>query len=103
MLGSAEVLRGSVGDVARQRESHRRRRVLEVGLVLAGIALFLYWRWLAGNPVQLGWPHLSVPAGMQEYLPGMILVVVLGGVLIVPLARGRAVRRTRSTARARSR
>jgi cell division protease FtsH len=86
MLGSAEVLRGNVGDVARQRESHRRRRVLEVGVALAAIALFLYWRWLGGNPVQLGWPSLSIPDGMQEYLPGLILVVVLGGVLIVPLA-----------------
>jgi cell division protease FtsH len=86
MLGSAEVLRGSVGDVARQRESHRRRRILEIGIVLAAIALFLYWRLLGGNPVRLGWPNLSVPAGLQEYLPGLILVVVLGGVLIVPLA-----------------
>ncbi len=86
MLGSEEVLRGSVGDVAKQRESHRRRRVLEFGLVLFAIALFLYWRWIGGNPVGFGWPHLSVPAGMSEYLPGLILVVVLGGVMIVPLA-----------------
>ena len=60
--------------------------MLEVGLCLAAIALFLYWRWFGGNPVQLGWPSLSIPDGMQEYLPGLILVVVLGGVLIVPLA-----------------
>ena len=84
MLGSAEVLRGSVGDVARQRESHRQRRVLWVGLGLGAIALFLYWRWVGGNPVRMGWPHLAIPAGLKDYLPGLILVVVLGGVLIVP-------------------
>ena len=86
MLGSTEVLRGSVGDVARQRESHRRRRVLKVSLLLAALALFLYVRWVGGNPVRLGWPHLTIPAGLHDYLPGLILIVVLGGVLVVPLA-----------------
>src|SRR5664279_5188676 len=86
MLGSTEVLRGAVGDVARQRESHRRRRVLKVSLFLAAIAVFVYWRLLGGNPVRLGWPDLTIPAGLQEYLPGFILIIVLGGVLIVPLA-----------------
>src|SRR5664279_1656884 len=86
MLGSTEVLRGAVGDVARQRESHRRRRVLKVSLFLAAIAVFVYWRWIGGDPVHLGWPDLTVPSGLSEYLPGLILIVVLGGVMIVPLA-----------------
>ncbi len=86
MLGSAEVLRGAVGDVARQRETHRRRRVLKVGLVLAVIALFFYWRLIGGNPVRFGWPDLTIPAGLKDYLPGFLLIIVLGGVLIVPLA-----------------
>jgi ATP-dependent Zn protease len=86
LLGSAEVLRGSVGDVARQREAHRRKRLWELGAVLGAVALYLGIRWVGGSPVRLGWPDLSVPAGMREYLPGLILVVVLGLVLVLPLA-----------------
>jgi ATP-dependent Zn protease len=85
LLGSAEVLRGTVGDVARQREAHRRRRLWEVAAVLAAAAIYLYVRWTGGNPVHLGWPDLTLPSGLKDYLPGLILVVVLGAVLVVPL------------------
>jgi ATP-dependent Zn protease len=85
LLGSAEVLRGSVGDVARQREAHRRRRLWELAAVLGAAALYLYIRWTAGSPVRLGWPDLTIPEGLRDYLPGLILVVVLGAVLVLPL------------------
>jgi len=85
LLGSAEVLRGAVGDVARQREAHRRRRLWTVAAVLVALALFLYVRWLGGSPVHLGWPDLTLPKGLKDYLPGLVLVVVLGLVLVLPL------------------
>ena len=57
----------------------------------ASIALFFYWRLVGGNPVRLGWPDLTIPPGLQEYLPGLILIVVLGGVLDRPAcAAGRS-------------
>jgi ATP-dependent Zn protease len=91
MLGSTDVLRGSVGDVARQREAHRQRRVFEILVLLLIVAVFLYWRLLTDNPIQLGWPRLSIPEEMRQYIPGMVLVVLLGSVLIVPLlAAGRS-------------
>lgn len=86
LLGSAEVLRGSVGDVARQREAHRRRRLWELAAVLGVAALYLYIRWAGGSPVRLGWPDLTIPEGLRDYLPGLILVFVLGAVLVLPLA-----------------
>jgi ATP-dependent Zn protease len=85
LLGSTEVLRHSVGDVARQRESHRRRRLWELAAMLGAAALFLYVRWIGGRPVHLGWPDLTIPESMREYVPGLILVVVLGAVLVLPL------------------
>lgn len=85
MLGSAEVLRGQVGDVARQRESHRQGRLLRVLVVLLAIGAYFWYRLLVDNPIRFGWPHLSIPESMQQYVPGMILVVLLGGVLVVPL------------------
>jgi ATP-dependent Zn protease len=91
MLGSTDVLRGSVGDVARQREAHRQRRVFEVLVLLLIVAVFLYWRLLTNNPIELGWPELSIPEEMRQYIPGMVLVVLLGSVLIIPLvAAGRS-------------
>jgi ATP-dependent Zn protease len=86
MLGSAEVLRGTLQDVGRQRERFRRRRLAQVAVLLGLVVAYMYWRWLAaGNPVRFGWPHISIPPGLADYLPGLILVVMLGLALVVPL------------------
>jgi ATP-dependent Zn protease len=91
MLGQADVLRGQVGDVARQREAHRRRRMWTIFALLSILAAYLYYRLLTDNPIRAGWPHLEIPESMQQYVPGMILVVLLGTVLILPLlAAGRS-------------
>lgn len=90
MLGQAEVL-GTLGDVALERERHRRRRLAQVAAVLVVVATWAYWRLLSGNPARFGWPDLTIPDGLRDYLPGMILVVALCGTLIIPLlAAGRS-------------
>ncbi|HEY7438808.1 MAG TPA: AAA family ATPase [Acidimicrobiia bacterium] len=85
MLGSAEVLRGSVGDVAITRERSRLWRVVRISAILTLVCGFLYWRLLSGNPVRLGWPHITLSEQMQQFLPGILLVIVLGLVLVLPL------------------
>jgi ATP-dependent Zn protease len=84
-LGSEEVLRGRVGDVAQLREAHRQRRMRTILVVLAAVLAYLWYRVLTDNPIRAGWPHLEIPESMQQYVPGMILVVLLGTVLILPL------------------
>jgi len=84
MLGQAEVL-GTLGDVAHDRERHRRRRITHVAVVLGLVTTWFYWRLLSGNPARFGWPNVSLPEGFQDYLPGLILVLLLGSSLIIPL------------------
>ncbi len=86
LLGRGEVLGGSLGDVARQRERSRRRRIGRILLALTPFAGYAWWRIAVGRPVHLGWPDISLPAGFHDYLPGLLLIVVLGLVLAVPMA-----------------
>lgn len=78
-----------VVDVTESRERDRRRRLRRLAIVLAPIAIWLWWRWLLGNPVKPGFPHL--PETAVFWLPGILLVVLLGLVFILPmLGNGRS-------------
>jgi hypothetical protein len=91
LLGQADVLGGTLGDVARQRERSRRQRLGRVLAVLGPIAVYAWWRIVAGNPVHFGWPQISTSPEMRQYIPGMVLVALLGLVLVVPmLAAGKS-------------
>lgn len=81
-LGQAQILRVAAADVAISRERSRRRRLVRLGVLLGPVALWLWWRLLVGNPVQPGFPYLPVP---PELVPGLVLIVVLGLVLLVPM------------------
>lgn len=74
-----------LGDVARDREHRRRARLQRVAVGLGLIAAWLGLRLLGGNPIRLGWPHLSVPPGLSDYLPGLVLVSFLGLIIVIPL------------------
>jgi cell division protease FtsH len=82
-IGADRVLGGAYIDVARLRERTRQRRLLRAAVVLTPIALWLWGRMLAGNPVRPGLPRL--PDGAEAYAPGFILVALLGTALLLPL------------------
>jgi ATP-dependent Zn protease len=82
-IGRDEVIAGADIDVARNRESIRQRRMRRLALLLAPLAYWLWARQASGNPVSPGWPHL--PPGAATYMPGFILVVLLGSALLLPL------------------
>ena len=87
--GSASVVGDALADVARIREASRRRRVRRMTIFLGIIGSWLWMRVLTGRPLGLGFPRLSPTT--QNLLPGIILVVLFGFVLLVPLvAAGRS-------------
>ena len=82
-LGQTGVVRGSAADVGAARERIRQRRLRRLAVVLTPVAAWLVvraWVWHKGA---FGLPH--VPAGLTPYLPGIILIVLLGGVIVLPL------------------
>jgi len=70
-------------DVQVTRERQRRRRLRRVAWLLAPLVAWLWYRIAIGNPVSPGWPHLS--AETRFWLPGLLIVVLLGAMLIIPM------------------
>jgi ATP-dependent Zn protease len=76
-------------DVEMTRERQRRRRLGRVAWLMAPLVAWLWLRILAGNPVSPGWPKL--PAEAMFWLPGILIILLLGIVLIAPmLGNGRS-------------
>ncbi len=85
--GLTELISVGRADVGRIRESTRRRRLLRLAVVLGVILGWLAYRDVTGR--SFGLPHLGPDA--MNWLPAVILIVLLGGVLVVPmLASGRS-------------
>lgn len=82
-LGQAEVLGTTLADVANVREAARRRRLRRVAYVLGPLALWIWIRALGDDPVHPGPP--SLPANADLWMPGAILVLIVGLALLVPL------------------
>jgi ATP-dependent Zn protease len=82
-LGQAGVIGRGQADVARLRERNRQRRLQRSLAFFGPLAVYLWWRELTGDPVILGRPHL--PAGLEVWLPQIILVGLFAVVLLLPL------------------
>jgi len=86
LLGRSKIIKQGLADVARIRERARRRRLIRLGIVLAAIDGFLFYRIAIGDP--LGPPGL--PDDAMIYLPAFLLVMLLAVMLIMPLSSGRS-------------
>src|SRR5438270_2305389 len=82
-LGQATVLGHAMADVAAARERSRQQRLRRIFVVLAVVGISLGLGPLDGHAVSVGWPHL--PPVLADYLPGILLVVMLGSVIVVPM------------------
>ncbi len=86
LLGRSEVIKAGLADVARIRERARKRRLIRLGIVLAAIDGFLWYRLSIGDP--LGPPGL--PNDWVLWAPALLLVLVLGIMVLLPLGGGRS-------------
>ena len=82
-LGQAGVLGRALADVSASRESARRRRLTRLAVVLALPALWLWTRWMTGNPVNPGWPKM--PANADIWLPPTMLTLIIAAAVLFPL------------------
>ncbi len=81
-LGQTQVLQAATADVAVARERARRRRLRRLAVVLAPVAVWMWARFVTGDPVELGAPALPFP---PEFIPGLLLTLVLVLALAVPM------------------
>jgi cell division protease FtsH len=93
-LGSGSVLRDA--DVVASREKARQARLRRLLIVLVIVAVPVIGRsaagvvrYLEGNYIAAAgdfrWPHPGIPASFLPYLPGLLLIVLLGTVMAGPL------------------
>ena len=82
-LGSATVLRGADVDAVAARERARQRRLLILLVLLAPLAVWLWMRGLAGDPVRFGWPAL--PSASSDFFIAGALMLMLVLVVGLPL------------------
>src|SRR5437879_4103493 len=85
-LGNSKLLRAGLADVTRVRERTRRRRIIRLILILVAADLFMWWRNATGHPLHL--PHL--PADWGIWLPAVLMVLLIGMLVLMPLATGRS-------------
>lgn len=86
LLGQSKLIKAGRADVSRIRERSRRRRLVRLAFFLAIIDAYLWYRYLSGNP--FGAP--SLPQDAVIWLPGLLLVGLLGIVLLLPMGSGRS-------------
>src|SRR5205823_5862285 len=86
LLGDSRLLRAGQADVARVQRRSRFRRIVRALVLLGGLDAFLWYRSSIGHPV--GLPHFA--ADWSLLLPILLLFVLVGALVLMPLANGRS-------------
>jgi len=81
-LSESSVISSALVDVEVTREQTRRWRLRKLGVALAAIAGFLWWRALTGQSLLPDLPSIPI---RSEYMFPIILILVLGIALLGPL------------------
>ena len=81
-LSQSTVFADGMADVAATRERSRLGRVGRLAAVLAGVAVWSWWRVLDGSSIWPGLPNIPI---QSEYVFPIILILVLGIALLGPL------------------
>jgi cell division protease FtsH len=77
-----------MADVASQRERDRQKRLGKLAILLAIPASWFWWRFMTDQPLL---PQISLPDDAMFWLPGIVIVLLLGAVLVLPmLGNGRS-------------
>ncbi|HUY20923.1 MAG TPA: AAA family ATPase [Acidimicrobiales bacterium] len=82
-IGQSGVMGMSGADVGSTRERVRQGRLRRLALVLTPIAAWFGYRALVLHRGALGFPH--IPSSMVPYLPGLLLILILGTVIVLPM------------------
>src|SRR2546423_977247 len=85
-IGQSSVLEAAVADVATPGARVRRGRLGRVAVGLAPIAGWMWLRVLTGHSALPGFP--SIPPEYRDYVPAMVLIVILGMSVLLPLVMG---------------
>src|SRR3984957_12684968 len=82
-LGQSGVIKAAGADVGRTRERMRQGRWRRTAVILTPVAAWFLYRALVLHRGALGFPH--IPSGMLPYLPGIVLIMLLGCAIIIPM------------------
>jgi ATP-dependent Zn protease len=86
VLEGSEVLRAGKADVFRVRERTRKKRVRRLVLLLGGLDLYLWYRYLTHNPIRLPSPGPN----WILFLPVLLIFVAILLMMAMPLFSGRS-------------
>jgi cell division protease FtsH len=82
-LGQSGVMGVTSADVGSHRERVRQAKIRRLAILLMPFAIWFVVRATVLHRGAFGFPH--IPSGLAPYLPGLLLILILGSVMIIPM------------------